>query len=224
MLMENKTDYHKVEAKDNMKVTTVVDASKSEPKREKAKRVVAVTPVKQKKGLVKRLFGGLFGPDGIRRIGSYVATDIVLPAVKNMLADSLKSGVDMALFGEHRPSSRGYSRSSDVQPAPKTNYAAISRSRTASTTDRGTTNRMGKYVDDYIIGDRMEAIECLDQLTELADRYNSVAVADYYDMIGVRTHFTDNNYGWTIDSIKHASIASVRGGWVIKFPALELLD
>lgn len=221
--MENKTDYHKIEVKDNMKVAQVPEPQKKGDVREKAKRVVAVTPVKQKKGLVKRLFGGLFGPDGIRRIGSYVASDIVLPAVKNMLADSLKSGVDLALFGEHRPASRGYSKSSDVQPAPKTNYSAYSRSR-SSTVERGTTNRMAKYVDDYIIGDRMEAIECLDQLTELADKYNSVAVADYYDMIGVRTHFTDNNYGWTIDSIKHASIASVRGGWVIKFPALELLD
>lgn len=221
MPMDNKTDYHKVEIKDNMKVSKVSDDS---PKKErvKAKRVVAVTPTMKKKGIARRLFGGLFGPDGLRKIGAYVTTDIVVPAVKNMLADSLKSSVDMALFGENRPTSRGYARPSDPQPAPKTNYAAISRSRQPS--ERSSSSRSSRYIEDYVIGDRVEAIECLDQLTELADKYNNVAVADYYDMIGVPTNYTDNNYGWTIDSIKHATILSVRGGWIIKFPALELLD
>jgi hypothetical protein len=78
-------------------------------------------------------------------------------------------------------------------------------------------------VDEYIIEERYDAARVLTTLTENAEVYGSVSVADYYDLIGVATRYTDNTYGWTMESITQASIVPIRGGYVIKFPPVEVI-
>lgn len=214
--------YHNIEPKDNMKV----DKPKEEvglKERPKMNKIISSTPIKPKRGLIRRLLDGMLGPDGFRRIGEYVGQDIIIPAVKNVIADSVKSTVEMALFGESKPSNRNTytsARDSVRYVQPKTDYT----NRHSVTKPVERTVRTNFHVKEYVITDRFEAAEVLNTLIEAADMYNSVSLADYYDMIGVEPDFTAENYGWTIDTIIKATILPTRGGYIIRFPQLEVID
>ena len=51
---------------------------------------------------------------------------------------------------------------------------------------------------------------------EIMEEYETVRVADLYDLVGITGNYTDNNYGWT--NIKNAQVVRVRDGYKIKMP------
>ena len=224
-------NYNDIEVKNDI-------AKDQEPSNEvvekaKVEKIVSVTPKKAKKGLFNRLITGVVGPDGLPGIGQYVNDEIIVPAVKNIVFDALTSGVSMILFGERGRTSRGgvsrpYNR---YYGGSSTNYntsysTQSSRYSPSNRREEPQDNRVrpNRYdVVEYVIEDRFEASNVLVSLTEYADRYDRVSVADYYEMINVESNYTDNNYGWTIDSISRASVMPVRNGYIIKFPPVEVL-
>lgn len=216
-------DYHKVETKDNMKNLDPTHAEIStgdQQVRVKRKRVVTAQVTKSKGGLFRRLGRGLVGPDSGRRIREYVMEDIIVPAFKNIIADSVTSSINMALFGETRPPRGGVHKVTDSKGyAPSTNYSKAF----GNTSSEVRTIRTNRFADEFIIPSRAEAAEVMVTLKDIADNYGSVSVADYYEMVGNDTKHTDHNYGWTLDTINRASIVQTRGGYIIKFPALDTL-
>ena len=208
--------YNKVEQQDNMNVDCEDDKVEPDVVREKVKRIVAVEPVKKKKGLFRRLWSGMVGPDGFRRIRLYVVQDIVVPSIKGMIADSIKSSVDMAFNIQKTPTIYG-------SKTQKVDYGA--RFQSAAAGPVVTNVRVPYEVDEYIIGERQEAIEVLGYLNDMAATYGSVAVAEYYDMLGIAPKFTDNNYGWDKNRMSKATITMLRNGegYVIKFLPMEVL-
>ena len=190
-------------------------------------RVVTVEPKKVKKGLVSRLVSGIVGPEGVSGIGEYVNEEIIKPAIKNIIVDAVTSGINMIMYGE-RGSRTGGQRPGGYQ---RTNYQSSYRP-TTNTSRYTSTNpepvsrepRRGRHqLEEYILNDRYDAAHVLNTLTENADAYGNVSVADYYDLIGMPSVYTDNQYGWTIDSITRATIVPVRNGYTIKFPPLEVI-
>ena len=215
--------YHKIEPQDNMKVGQEEVAAVEE--RPKMTRILDVEPKKPKRGLFSRLMHGAFGPDGFKRIGEYIGKDIVMPAIKNIIADSITSGINMALFGENKPSrniGRGYDYGRTY--APKTDYASRYGAPQPSAQPQAPSYRGYNYVVEYVIEDRMKAAEILSIMKENADKYGSVSVADYYEMLGIGTEFTDHNWGWGLGAISRTTIMPTRGGYIIKFPPLEVLE
>lgn len=214
--------YHEVEPKNNMDVRPPSDALASvevEVARTR-KSVVVGEAVKQKKGLGRRLMGGLFGPGGVKKIARYVAIDIIWPALKNLAAESMHASVDMAFGFENRPYRGGGKPAPYNADSPKTDYRNAGKTGQPA---QVANVRLAEYVDDFIIGDRYEAAEVLVNLKEAADKYGSASVADYYEMLGVATRHTDGNYGWTIDTIGKSTIMPTRGGYIIKFPPMEVI-
>lgn len=227
-LSKNKaTNYNKVEAKNNMDISKGGDEI-SKVERKSLDKVVAGEPKKVKKSLVGRLVTGVLGPEGLPGIGQYVSEEIIVPAIKNIIVDAVTSGINMVMYGDskgttprnygggprytgygasHRPTVNYTSRYTSQQPEPSQISA------------RGV--RQG--VEEYIIENREDAAHVLTTLTEQADMYGSVSIADYYDLIGVPSNYTDNNYGWILETIAHSSIRPVRGGHVIKFPPAEVI-
>ena len=218
-------NYHEVEQKDNMKIKESTEEEASvKTERPRPKRIVTEPLVKPKRGLFSRLGRVIMGPEGGRRIGEYIREDIVLPAFKNIIADSITSGINMALFGDSKPSSsRGTGGSRYT--TPRTDY----RSRFTTPAPARTTHepaahrRNSQYAEEFNIPDRDQAILILENLRETADNYDTVPVADYYDMVGFDTKFTDHNYGWSFDAIARATVIPVRGGYILKLPPLEAL-
>lgn len=220
--MVEKTEYNKVEV-----VGTKVDGGEEEvQERSKQDKVVSIKPIKKKKGLFERLVVGMLGPDGLPAIGDYLNKEIVIPAVKNIIVDSITSGINMAMFGDGRGVGP---RTNTSRPAPgippRTNYANRYTPTHAPTQMVNATPVREKrnFVEEYIISDRNECETVLYSLMEQADAYDTVSVADYYDLIGVESAYTDNTYGWTVDVLSRASIVAARGGWVIKLPSVQVI-
>ena len=218
--------YNEIEAKDNMKIEDKVDDVAGTEK-EKVKKIVSAEPKKVKRGLLSRLATGVLGPEGVQGIGQYVGDEIIKPAIKNIIVDAVTSGINMVMYGEKGGprSGQGYRPTNYQSPSqyrPNTNYTSRYTSQQAQPVEpRPRNTRYG--VQEFLIGDRHDATNVLASLIEYADNYNAVSVADYYDMIGVHSEFTDNSYGWTMDSITRASVVPVRGGFVIKFPPVEVI-
>lgn len=211
-----------------MVVDTSIDEVAEVVEKKKFDKLITAKPKKVKKSLMNRLISGIMGPDGLPGIGEYVNEEIIKPAVKNLIYDAITSAASRAMFGRTGGPTRHnsgynnygsrsvnynnrYNNASSNQPAPKQQQ----EDRRVRSTRYG--------VDEFLIEDRYDAAHILTTLTESADKYNVVSVADYYDLIGAPSQYTDNNYGWTFDSISTASIIPVRGGYIIKFPAVEVI-
>lgn len=222
------TDYTDIEAKQAAPVKEGYEEVQTEKpkmapviKKGKAKR--------QKKGLLERLVVGMLGPDGIPAISSYLTSEIVVPAIKNIIVDSITSGVNMAMFGgEHNrgnhpnyggPSNQYWNspKAAHQSGARPTNYANAYNKPAAVANVRH-----AQQIDDYIIENRNDAILILDNLNEGIQLYNRVSIADYYDMIGVDSSYTDHNYGW--NDLSRATIVPSRGGYLIKLPQAKVIS
>jgi len=216
-------EYNKIEnnqvppaKKDTQEVSTT-------PDKKIKKQVVTNGVKKRKKGVLERLVVGMLGPDGLPAIGSYLGKEIVLPAIKNIIVDSITSGINMAMFGDGNRSSTPHSR---TPVNHQTNYASrYTPSTTQTQYSVPTAPRPAKsQVVDYLMPTRDEAILVLNTLRENAERFGSVSVADYYDAIGVDSSYTDNSYGWDAAGIVgHTTIIGTRGGYIIKFPPVMVL-
>ena len=223
-------EYNKIEARNNMKIEK--ETEKTEEKRVPLQKVVSVEPKKVKKGLLSRLAVGVMGPDGLPGIGTFVAEEIIKPAIKNLIVDSVTSGINKMMYRDGGgPTNRhhGYSPHRGYpQPPQYTNYANRYNASQSSapqpvqpSESRVPAVRYG--VDDYKLTDRNDASHVLISLTENANNYGTVSVADYYDLIGVASAYTDNNYGWSAEGMARATIMPVAGGYIIKFPQVEVI-
>jgi hypothetical protein len=226
-------NYNEIPVKDNMKVEADVEptveefAAKDKEEKKKLKKLVQAQPVKVKKSLFGRLINGVMGPEGLPGIGAYVNDEIIKPAVKNIIYDAITSGLSRALNLDHRQYRGTQPGRGPSQPTRRTDYSNIHGSNRNSRPvehDVPRTARPARYgVEEFIIEEKYDAAHVLTTLTENADMYDSVSVADYYDLIGVPSQYTDNTYGWTIDTITQARIVPIRGGYVIHFPPVEVI-
>lgn len=233
MTIVSKKNYNEIEARNNMKVETEEEVNEVSGEKKELKKVVSAQPTKVKKNLVSRLFNGVLGPDGLSNVGSHVNDEIIVPAIKNIVFDAITSGISMVLFRDSNPRGGGYGHGpsrphtnygSGSQYRPRTNYTSQYTSQQPAPAQQHEPRQRARYgVDEYLIQDRFDAAQVLNSLVETADMYDTVSVADYYDLIGVASQFTDNNYGWTIDTITRASVVPVRGGYIIKFPQPEVI-
>lgn len=226
-MSKNDKEYDKIEQQDNKKTdNNGEEVSEKKEVRKPKEKIVDVEVTKRKKGLMERLVTGVLGPDGLPSIGSYLNEEIVVPAVKNIIVDAVTSGINMAIFGDTKQrngQSQG-SRATRGEYKPKTNYTSQYTSHQPAPRSDNRIRGIKHSVDEYIIEDRMNATSVLTSLQEHADYYDTVAVADYYDLIGVPYEHTDINYGWTFDAIVKATVVPVRGGYVLRFPAVEVIS
>lgn len=190
---------------------------KKEPK--VVTKVVTGEVIKRKKPLGRR-FKEVFIHGELKNVAGYVATDVLLPAFRNLVVDSITKGIEQMMYGDtprrrtpayRDPRASRISYNSASSPIGRAAPAARSR----STTDR--------YVlDDVILADRDEAITVLEQMTEIADRYEIVSVADLYELVGLPSTHVDHNWGWS--GLHDVSVRQVRQGYLIDLPEAEPLN
>lgn len=172
------------------------------------KVVTGSVQAKKQSGLQK--VSNLFIPEDVDDVKSYVFEDIVVPAVKDIVLDTVK-----AFLGVN-------GRSGDRKtPAARVSYGSYyngnrSRDREAAR------NRISYDFDDIILDNRGDAERVLVTMDELIDTYGLVSVGDFYDLVGVSGNYTDNKYGWT--DLRTARVEHVRGGYLIKLPKASPLD
>lgn len=184
--------------------------------REKKEKIVSGT-VKTKENGIRKLTD-VFISEDVNNVKSYIVMDVLVPAIKNTILDIITDSAKMIFGGSDR--SRGSYTSSKIS------YRSFYDRRDDRRSSDVPRVKSRYSYDDIIISSRGEAEEVLDRMNELIDTYNIVSVADFYDLVGVKSEYTDEKYGWT--NLHRASIERVRDGngygYLIRLPKALPID
>lgn len=187
----------------------------SDDSQKKRAHKIASGQVKARKKKGMRKFADIFVQEDVDSVKAYVFFDVLVPALKDLVSDVIKNGIDRILYGEtNRSEKRG--------KASKISYRRFYEDRDYDYRDRRGPIRTGYDFEDYILDNRGEAEEILMTMDDILDQYGVVSVLDYYDLLGVSSTPTDNKYGWT--NLRNAKVVHVRGGYIIKLPRAMPLD
>ena len=209
--------YNEVEQKAATEEVVEVEVESTEEETKQPRKQIAQVAGKKKRRLMERLVIGIFGERGER-------------GIKDIVVSSITSGVNMAVYGEERPSGAPYKGVNTVnhrtttpsRTQPRTNYGGYYQG--SQPTSRVTTG-VGRQqqVEEYILGSRQEAEGVLNEMWVVVNSYGSASIADYYEMIGIPTAYTHNSYGWDAGDMAHAQLRKVSGGYIISFPRPRVL-
>lgn len=70
--------------------------------------------------------------------------------------------------------------------------------------------------DQIVVSSRAEAEEIVSSLVGRITGYGCATVADLYDMVGIKSKFTDTNWGWI--ELKDVTLRNTDHGWLIDLP------
>ena len=203
-----KQEPNRPEEKEESKQQPVVDS--------KPHKIVAqARPVR--KNLFSRVGYAIFGPEGLKGVGKYVGTEIVAPAIKGVIVDSVVASINTIIYGSEAPRTRSSTpRSYGGYTNYNRQYSGAPSTRNGNQYSR--TVMAANRIQEYELPDRQQANDVLTSLREIADKYSAVSVADYYESIGVPVEYTDNNYGWELRDLDTARVRSTPHGFIIELP------
>lgn len=187
----------------------------------KVEKVVQGSATKTKKSIGRRFFD-VFVDENVGDVKSYLFYDVLVPAIKENIADLINSAVGMIFFGEavRRPPRR----SGGSSTGSKVNYGGYFNSGARSERmPRDIRSRGVHEFDDIRFESRGEAELVLDNMLEILGDYKQVTVADFYDLAGVTTEFTDNKWGWT-DLRGARVIGNASRGYFVDLPRCMALE
>lgn len=155
----------------------------------------------------------IFISEDVANVKSYILMDVLVPAVKKVISDVVRDGIDMILWGES-------GKSREKRSSSYVSYRDYSK--TSSREHDRQTRRSSFDYDDLIFESRGEAEAVLNQMCDMIDRYGIVTVADMYDMADLTHPYTSNKYGWT--RLGTAEVVRSRDGYIIKLPRAMPID
>lgn len=173
------------------------------------KKVVQGTAKVKKKGKTSK-FADMFLAEDASSVKSYIVSDVLIPAAKKLVYDTVKEGTEMILYGGTNRSKRSSGFRAD--------YVSYNRyaDRKYDDRPRDEARRSGYRYDDIYLETRGEAETVLDQMDNIIEEYGMVSVMDLYDLVGITGQYTDNNYGWT--NLRNAEPVRTRDGYMLKLP------
>ena len=165
--------------------------------------------------VVKPRGGGL--ANTIRDVGNGLFTDVILPALKDIMRDFLTTGADMLLYGGSVDRGRYRGRG-----APR-RYDTYYEERRSPQRDRGRSYGRPTEITSFVLDDlyfayREDAELILGLLLERLAEYKWVTVGDLYNLAGVESNFTHERYGWGEDSLANVRIIPSADGYLIDLP------
>ena len=185
----------------------------------KVEKVIEGRVTKKKKSFCKEIKESVVGED-VSNVKSYIIWDVLIPAIKSTIVDMVTGGIETLFYGSAKSSSRRNSERKNSYVSYNSMYDNRNSSRGREETLRK--NKTTTTFDEFIFESRTEAETVLGHLVDLIEDYGMVSVADFYELIGETSTFTDNKYGWV--NLANATTSRVRGGYVIDLPRPVNLD
>lgn len=185
------------------------------PPEKKVDKVVTGTAKTRKKSGAQK-FAGAFLPEDVTSVKSYILRDVVVPGIKNAIADV----VSIMLFGE-----TGRLGGRKAGAGSKVSYNRYYDDRRDDRRDYGRPRAPGGFeYDDIVFETRADAELVLDQLEAVINKYGVASVGDLYDLAGITPPrgYTSNKYGWT--DIRSAKVARTRDGYILELPRAAQID
>jgi hypothetical protein len=189
------------------------------PEKKKFEKVVTGEVVDKEIGLGRKFKNVFFGGDA-KQSARYVAGDVLLPALRNLIVDMATMGIERLVNGE---GSRRRGRS--IPTTSRVQYNAYSGM--VEPRQLGRVNLPGQppritaraQERDLILERREDAEAVLEQLTIIIDQYEVASVSDLNELLGRPSSHIDQKWGWT--SLGHVSIRQVREGYHLDLPQPE---
>lgn len=194
--------------------------AKANPKEEKKIERVVQGEVVQKPAPLGRRFKSLFFGGDFKGAATYVFSDVLIPAFKNMIVDAGRIGIERVVLGSS-PGPRRY------EPGrPRVTYNnPVQRSydpRTQTAMLPGQPPRQQRRDEGELLFDlRSDADDVLEKFNDVLEKYEAVSVSDLHEMIGLPAAHTDQKWGWT--SALGVAVRQVRNGYVLDLPPAESL-
>lgn len=207
----------------NQKQDYAANSKKVKPEEETPdKKLTAVVEpgsvVVKKRGIGAKV-KGLFIAADFRSVAHYVGFEVLLPAAKNMMVDSVEQGIRRMTYGDtraRRSQGAGQSRITYHTPPSREDRGGWREPRT-SPPDRSRFPRQGRR--DVFLHSREEATNVLDEMFGRIQDYDVVTVADYNDLLGLPSSHVDQKWGWL--DIRGTEVRQARDGFYIDLPPEE---
>lgn len=193
---------------------------------EKIERVTTAETVRRKRKLGHQ-FKETFIGGSARMAFEYMLTDVVVPAIRDTLAEAIQGGIERLIYGDTRPRrGGGVSSYSNVGHVNYQRMGSPNRGGPPPATQQNRIlsrqSRARQSFDELVIQTRVEAEEVIDRMYDLLSRYGMVTVAELYELTGVQSSHTDHKWGWT--ELRGAKVARLRsGGFLLDLPEPEAL-
>lgn len=195
---------------------------------EKTEKVVTGKVTKQKMSLGKQLKKSFFGFDA-KSLAEYVIMDVLVPAARDMMFDSLMTGAQKAIYGDRTPS-RSFPSARQVFNGGGTGNQAIQYHRMSSGNRReedrppgiSRRGREAHNIQEVVFELREDAELVLEQLYRIFEKYDVVKLSNLYELVDIKPDWTDEEWGWY--SLYGSKIVRVSGGYILDLPPTVYLD
>ena len=146
-----------------------------------------------------------------KSVGTYILTDILIPAFKKLLLDTVNNALSMALNGTPKGSS-----SSGTGGAARVSY----RDRYGQGAAQPVQVRQSYFNEDVEFEFQADAEVVLQRMNELLEQYHMVSIGDMYDLAGLKAAYTEYKYGWF--DLRTAYVArTLSNKYIIKLPPAQ---
>lgn len=164
-----------------------------------------------------RKLADIFVSEDVSNVKSYLFMDVLVPAVKKLISDVARDGIDMLLYGRTSGGS-GKSNGSGSKISYRSYYDSDRRDRD------GYSPRSRFDYDDIVFESRGQAEVVRKHMLDTIDKFGIVTVGDMYDLagLGAEAPYTSHKYGWS--SIRNAEAVRVRDGFILKLPKAMPID
>lgn len=202
----------------------------NKPERKKLKPIVTAEAIVPKKKSLSEKFADLFIAEHLNDIGKYIVSDVVIPTIKDIIVNS----IEMMFYG----------RSNDMSNRPRRSYYDYQSPyrKSYSTSYNSSYRRYGGYPPDnnidepyleeptqtkvdyqnVVLSNPEWARDIISELRARIEEYGSATIADLYDLLGMTSSYTDNNWGW--DNPNELRYRRVKDGWWLDLPRVSYLN
>lgn len=200
-----------------------------EVKKEKIEPVISQTHLAKRSP--NRAMRTMF-PESLKSVGGYILRDIIVPAVKNLLDDTISKGTHALLWGNNAAPQRNRTREDSV--SYERYYTKASSSKKPSNSSTLSSKYSNHSVYDYAdveFETKAEADKVLSHMRAAVSRYKVCSVRDMYDYAGtvdseghVVGRPVDARYGWYNLDDDNIGVAMYGGKWYLNLPKAVPLD
>jgi hypothetical protein len=183
--------------------------------REPVQKIIEGKVVTRRPPWYKR-FGRSLIADDAQSMGDWIMVEIILPAVRNLISDTVKGSTDRILYGTSRARRSGLVGD---RPGLRTRYDRISSDPGEPRRMLSRESRARHDFDDVVLSTHAEAVDVVEALIARVERYGAASVSDLYELVGVTGSFADQRWGWT--DLRDADVRQVRGGFLLDLPRPE---
>jgi hypothetical protein len=192
--------------------------------KKKVEKVVTGTVVEKKPSIGQKMKGVFFGA-GFKSTGVYILEEVLLPALRDLIVDTVRRGTERAVYGDssyRTPRGREYGPRTtyNATPVRRQVYETTARER-GHVPDQPLRPRNRRGGLEFILQSRSEAEDVLEQLSAALEKYEYVTIADLRETLGLKVEYTDNKWGWTV--LNDVEIRQIREGYLLDLPPAEAL-